>query len=99
MLQTPKSTKTISNPNLKFRNNTVEKVFSTRFPVVIINENLSLKNHMDMIKQKMGAALSAVMRIRSYLTAKVMLNLYHSLLVSHVRYCVTNWCFGNESKV
>ena len=54
---------------------------------------------MDMIKQKMRAALGAVMRIGSYLTAKAMLNLYDSLLLSHVRYCITNWCFGNESKV
>ena len=47
----------------------------------------------------MRAALGAVMRIGSYLTAKAMLNLYDSLLLSHVRYCITNWCFGNESKV
>ena len=31
LFQTPKSTKTISNLYLKFRNITVEKVFSTRF--------------------------------------------------------------------
>ena len=100
LFQPPKSTKTISNLYLKFRNNTFEKVFLTRFLGVIINENLSWKNHMDMMKQKMRAALGAVMRIRSYLTAKTsMLNLYDSLLLSHVRYCKTNWCFGNKSKV
>ena len=41
LFQTPKSTKTISNLYLKFRNITVEKVFSTRFLGVIINEKLS----------------------------------------------------------
>ena len=28
-----------------------------------------------------------------------MISLYHSLLISHVRYCITNWCFGNDSKM
>ena len=54
---------------------------------------------MEMIKQKMRAALSAVMPARSYLSSKAMLSLYHWLLISHVRYCITNWCFGNESKM
>ena len=42
---------------------------------------------MDMIKQKMRAALGALIRIRSYSLSKAMLSLYHSLLLSHVRYC------------
>ena len=49
------------------------------------------------IKKKMRAALGAVMRIRSFLNKKAMLTLYHSLILSHVRYCVINWCFGNET--
>ena len=28
-----------------------------------------------------------------------MLSLYHSLLISHFRYCITSWCFGNESQI
>ena len=100
LFQTPKSQliKTTNNLHLKLRNDIVEKASSTRF-LGVINENLSWKNHMEMIKQKMGAALCAVMRVRSYLYSKAMLSLYHSLLISHVRYCITNWCFGNESKI
>ena len=49
----------------------------------------------------MRAALGAVMRTRVYLSFKAMLCLYHSLLLSHVRYCrpITNWCFGNETRI
>ena len=101
LFQTPKSqaSKVVSNLQLRLRNNVVEKVSSARFLGVIINENLSWKIHIDMIKHKMRAGLGAVMRIRSILSPKAMLSLYHSLLLSHVRYCITNWCFGNESKV
>ena len=100
LFQTPKSLliKITNNLRLKLRNDIVERVSSTPFLGVIINKNLSWKNHMEMIKQKMRAALCAVMRVRSYLSSKAMLSLYHSLLISHVRYCITNWCFGNESK-
>ena len=34
-----------------------------------------------------------------YLFAKAMLRPYHSLLLSHVRYCITNCCFGNETRI
>ena len=47
----------------------------------------------------MRAALGAVMRIRSFLNKKAMLTLNHSLIMSHVRYCIVNWCFGNETIV
>ena len=39
------------------------------------------------------------MCIRSFLNRKAMLALYHSLILSHVRHCVVNWCFGNETIV
>ena len=55
----------------------------------MIANKLSI-NHVDMIKKKMRATLGAVMRIRVYLSSKAMLCLYHSLLLSHVRYCTTN---------
>ena len=49
LFQTPKSQliKTTNNLHLKSRNDIVEKVSSTGFWGVIINENLSWKNHME----------------------------------------------------
>ena len=55
LLFTPKkSNSSVANTSFKvhFRNNTIEKVLSIRFLGVIINENLSWKEHMNMIKQK-----------------------------------------------
>ena len=34
-----------------------------------------------------------------HLKTQAILSLYHSLLLSHVRYCIINWCFGNETRV
>ena len=94
-----KSRKTTQTSELKLRNEVIVRVSSIRFLGVTIHENLTWKHHMYAVKKKMRAALGAVMRIRSFLNKKAMLTLYHSLILSHVRYCVVNWCFGNETMV
>ena len=102
LLFTPrKSNCSISNTSFEvyFRNNTIEKVSSIRFLGVIINENLSWKEHMNMIKQKIRSSLGSIMRVKPCLTTKAMLILYNLLLLSHLRYCITNWCFGNRIKI
>ena len=102
LLFTPrKSNCSVSNTSFEvyFRNNTIEKVLSIRFLGVIINKNLSLKEHMNMIKQKIRSSLGSIMRVKPCLTTKAMLILYNSLLLSHLRYCITNWCFGNRIKI
>ena len=90
----------VSNTSFEvhFRNNTVEKVSSIRFLGVIINENLSWKEHMN-IKRKIHSSLGSIMRVKPCLTTKAMLILYNSLLLSHLRYCITSWCFGNRTKI
>ena len=87
----------VSNTSFKvhFKNNTIEKVSSIHFLDVIINENLSWKEHMNMIKQKIRSSLGNIMHVKPFLTIKAMLILYNSLLLSHLRYCITSWCYGS----
>ena len=54
---------------------------------------------MNMIKQKIRSSLGSIMRVKTCLTTKAMLILYNSLLLSHLRYCITNWCYGNCIKI
>ena len=89
-----KSRKTTETSELKLRNEVIARVSSIRFLGVTIHENLTWKHHMHAVKKKMRAALGAVMHIRSFLNKKAMLILYHSLILSHVRCCVVNWCIG-----
>ena len=102
LLFTPrKSNYSVSNTSFEvhFRNNTIEKVSSIRFLGVIINKNLSWKEHINMIKLKIRSFLGSIMRVKLCLTTKAMLILYNSLLLSHLRYCITSWCFGNRTKI
>ena len=50
---------------------------------------------MNMIKRKICSSLGSIMRVKPCLTTKAMLILYNSLLLSHLRYCITSWCYGN----
>ena len=67
-----KSNYSISNTsfNVHFRNNTIEKVSSIRFLGVIINKNLSWKEHMNMIKRKICSSLGNIMRVNRVLPLK-----------------------------
>ena len=51
-----------------------------------------------MIKQKIRF-LGSIMRVKPRLTTKAKLILYNSLLSSHLRYCITSWCFGNLTTI
>ena len=53
---------------IHFRNNTIEKVLSICFLDVIINENLSWKEHMNMIKRKIRSSLGSIMHAKLCLT-------------------------------
>ena len=52
---------------------------------------------MNMLKQKLRAPLACIIRTKLFLTTEAKLITYNSLLLSHLRYCIGNWCFGNTT--
>ena len=36
------------------------------------------------------------MRVKPFLTQEALLTLFHSLIMSHIRYCITTWCYGHS---
>ena len=54
---------------------------------------------MNMIKRKIRSSLGSIMRVKPWLITKAMLILYNSLLFSHLRYCISSWCFGNRTTI
>ena len=76
--------------NLVIRNKPAKRVSSIRVLATVINENLSWKDHMLSLKNKLRATLGVVIRVKPFLNKKVLLVIYHSLMLSHTRYCITN---------
>ena len=81
--------------NLVIRNKPIERVSSIRVLGTVINKNLSWKDHMLSLKNKLRATLGAVIRVKPFLNKNALLVIYHSLMLSHIRYCITNWFHGN----
>ena len=47
------------------------------------------------LKNKLRATLGAVIRVKPFFSKNALLVIYHSLMLSHIRYCITKWFHGN----
>ena len=86
-----------SDLNLVIRNVPVERVSSVQVLGTIIHENLPWKEHMPALKSKVRATLGAVIRVKPYLSKHSLLSMFHSLVISRIRYCIINWNHGNST--
>ena len=53
---------------------------------VILDENLSWQHHIHNLSQKLRRANGALSKLRHYIPQSVLLNIYHALFSSHMRY-------------
>ena len=95
--------KTLNTPThnltLKIRNTPIQKISSFKLLGVILDEYLSWKDHILFLKKKLQALLVVTMKIKPCLSKDTLLIIYHSLLISHIRYCINNWCFENSTLI
>ena len=97
ILFSSRTTKILSKESvLTIRKNQIERVTSVRLLGVIFNERLTWKDQMAMLISKLKSSLYAVMRVKPFLTQEALLTLFHSLILSHIRYCITTWCYGHS---
>jgi hypothetical protein len=86
-----------NNPvsDLIINKQSIEKVNEIRFLGLTLDENLSWKSHMSSIIKKLRMILGATRKIRPNLNMNALLFLYHCMIESQVRYCITVWKHGN----
>ena len=77
-------------------NTPIKKVSSVKFLGLYVLENLSWRLRMVHILKKIRVNYSLVKKIEQYLREKSLLILYHSLIKSHIDYCIGIWCHGNK---
>ena len=95
--------KTLNTPTpnltLKIRNTPIQKISSFKLLGVILDQHLSWKDHILSLKKKLQTLLVVTMKIKPCLSKDSLLIIYHSLLISHIRYCINNWCFENSTLI
>ena len=85
--------------SIKIGGQLIKRVSYIQFLGVKIQETLSWKLHMLDLIRKLRAGYGTAVRIKPYLSHEALLLLYHTLIESHLRYCMVNWCFGNKTLV
>ena len=69
----------------------VEKVKTQKFLEVLFDDKLSWKEHINSIISKLNSCLGATRRARPFLNKTSLLSIYHSLMQSHINYCIETW--------
>ena len=81
---------------LKINGTLVEEKQSTKYLGTFIDNKLKWKTQMEHIKTKLARNIGLISKIR-YCAKDVCLNLYHSLVQSHINYNILNWTCTHKS--
>ena len=82
--------------NIKIDNIEIEQVSVTKFLGVIINENLTWKNHVKVFKNKISKNMGILAKITSNVPCVILRNLYFTLLQPYLEYCNIVWSTGTS---
>ena len=74
----------------------LNRVSSTKFCGVIIDENLTCKNHIDAISKTISRNIGMLTKLKNFVPENILYSLYFTLILPYVNYGVLIW--GNTCK-
>ena len=77
-------------------NVTLERKDVIKYLGLLIDENLSWKNHINNIANKISKIIGIIAKLRHYIPSHATLNIYRSLILPHLTYGLVAW--GSASK-
>ena len=78
-------------PSLKINNHTIKRETSIKFLGVIIDENITWRNHINYLSNKISKNIGVMYRARRFLNLQNMKYLYFSLIHSYINYGNIAW--------
>ena len=69
----------------------IESVESTSFLGIRIDENLTWKNHIDIVCNSLSKKIGILYRLRHFVSRKIMVMLYKSFILPHITYGLEVW--------
>ena len=88
--------KNIDNVCISMNNSIITRVRATKFLGVIIDEKLTWKDHISLVRSKLSKTVGIVYRIRHLFNRSALFILYCSLFLTYLTYCAEIW--GNTYK-
>ena len=77
--------------NIKIEDNSIDSVQHTKFLGVIIDSQLSFKEHVNFVKSKISKNLGIIYRAKKFLSHECLVSLYYSFIYPYLVYCVCVW--------
>ena len=91
--------RTLLDRPLYFKNTSLERVQNIMFLGLNLNENLSRKFHMIAFLKKLRSYCGVIFKLRHYLYTENLIQVYHFLIESRLRYGIIVWNHGNKTIV
>ena len=86
-----------SIPRLKLAGQTLTPSKWVKFLGVHLDEHLNWKHHVSTVATKLRRANGALSKIRHYAPTKILINVYHAIFASHVRYAAQIWALCDNT--
>ena len=83
--------------NIKLDGVSLNRVSSTKFLGVIIDENLTWKNHIDAISKTISRNIGVLTKLKHFVPENILYSLYCTLILPYINYGVLIW--GNTCKI
>ena len=83
-------------PTLVINGNIIERVRNFNFLGILFNENMSWKNHLNKLANKLAKISGVLNRVKRILPVNIMRTLYHSMVHSHMNYGILAWGFESS---
>ena len=77
----------------------IERVYEAKFLGVIVDDSLNWSRHVKTVQSKMARYVGILYKVKKYLPLQARLQIYHSLVQSHVNYCSLVWGFSSKSNI
>ena len=90
-----KNNKPPENLTVTLNGITLDRVVTTKFLGVLIQENLLWENHIEYVGNKISVSTAILARLKHYIPKNILLIIYNSLCLSHISYALSVW--GNSS--
>ena len=96
IMGSPKMTSMIDQTDIILDNTKLDRVTKTKFLGVIIDENLTWKNHIDGITKTISRNISMINKLKFFVPERTLRTLYCTLVLPFVNYGIHIW--GQEYK-
>ena len=83
--------KLCQNITLKFGKKAISQRKSVKYLGLTIDEHINWKEHISNICKKVGRSIGIMYRLRKYMGPQLLVNIYYSLIYSHLIYGIEVW--------